>query len=285
VARSRRCDRRFPRIAVALAGARARASDTAGALSIVQELGPAGGLTRPAQVLLASLLSQAGSPRAAEDILDRLFVLDFSAYQAARDRFDAAVGGRTKELRSEALSSVTGGAEPTSRSESQRVATWIDEKLLDDPDLRALLDEVKSRSQVVDLALQLGTIRLERAQGEAGDARRVTLARAEKDFLAIASEAEGSAQYHLGLGQVYHRMGRAEEGDRELDFLLAKKNPILDLQVVRVYRDLDLIPHARKLALSVHQRAPIAEKHEAALILSLMADSESKRSGGCARPM
>ena len=52
--------------------------------------------------------------------------------------------------------------------------------------------------------------KLRRANESSGEARAELLAAAERLFLSIREEAEGVPAYHLGLGQVYHRLGRAD---------------------------------------------------------------------------
>ena len=196
-----------------------------GAIADLEAVGPVGHLIRPAQNLLADLLEETGKTVDAEALLDRLFALDFAAYEEARDRYDAALDTRAIDLRAKALTAVNGGERPDSEDAERRVRAWVEKGLLDDPVLRTLRDEVKERSPVVDMALRLGMLRLGRALDESGDTRRTTLARAEQDFLAVGEYAGGSVRYHLGLGQVYHRMGKGDAGDRELSAVLSRHEP------------------------------------------------------------
>ncbi|HEY0708454.1 MAG TPA: hypothetical protein VGG33_16730 [Polyangia bacterium] len=251
--------------------------DLPGALADLEGRGPVGHLIRPVQNLFAELLEQSGKMAEAEALLDRLFALDFAAYQAVRDRYDAAVDERSTELRPKGLAAITGGAEPANTEAERRLGAWVDKALLEDPALKTLRDELKARSPVIDVALRLGMLRLGRAMDESGEARATTLARAEQDFLAVSAYAGGRARYHLGLGQVYHRMGKKEAGDRELGAVLSRHDPELDLSVVRVYRDLDMIPRATELAQAVHKKAPPTAAREAAMVLSLMADRRAEK--------
>ena len=271
---------RFPQdqdIAAARAEARRSRGDLTGAIADLAAVGPVGHLIRPAQNLLADLLEETGKTVDAEALLDRLFALDFAAYEDARDRYDAALDARTTDLRAKALTAVNGGEHPESEDAERRVNAWVEKALLDDPVLRTLRDDVKARSPVVDVALRLGMLRLGRAMDESGETRKTTLARAEQDFLAVGAYAGGSVRYHLGLGQVYHRMGKGDAGDRELSVVLSRHQPELDLSVVRVYRDLDMIPRATELALAVQEKAPLGIGREAALVLSLMADRRAEK--------
>jgi cellulose synthase operon protein C len=271
---------RFPHdqeIAAARLEARRSEGDVAGAIADVEAMGPLGHLIRPIQNLYADLLEQSGKTTDAEALLDRLFALDFAAYQEVRDRYDAAVDARATELRPKAMAAVNGGAEPASAAAERKVNAWVDKVLVEDPALRSMRDEVKARSPVIDVALRLGMLRLGRAMDEAGEARATTLARAEQDFLAVSAYAGGRVRYHLGLGQVYHRMGKGEAGDRELAAVLSRHDPELDLRVVRVYRDLDMIPRATELAEAVQKKAPPAVAREGALLLSLMAGQRSEK--------
>jgi hypothetical protein len=88
-------------------------------------------------------------------------------------------------------------------------------------------------------------IKLRRANSLDGAARTTVLAEAERLFLAIRDEADGSTDFRLGLGQVYHRLGRAAQGDREMAAVLREGGPQEKLSVANVYRELGNRDRAR----------------------------------------
>jgi hypothetical protein len=100
---------------------------------------------------------------------------------------------------------------------------------------------------VVPASLTLGTVKLRRAADAEGETRRDHLDAAERAFLAIREEAEGTPEYHLGFGQVLYRLGRPAEGDKELSAILDRRQPELTLQVADAYRELGITARAREI--------------------------------------
>lgn len=164
------------------------------------------------------------------------------------------------------------------------MSTWLRTELDGDRRLARLAEEVRRRSHVVPAALALGMVRLRQASAAPGDARPRLLAGAEEAFLSVRSQAEGQAEFHLGLGQVYHRLGKTEEGERELTRVLAAKESRLRLMVGEVYRELGLPRRAGEVAEAVWNEFPDAEsKNGAAALRSLVAENEEEEETWLAR--
>ncbi|MFY0531732.1 hypothetical protein [Nannocystis pusilla] len=120
------------------------------------------------------------------------------------------------------------------------------------------------------VALLLGTIQLQRAGRLEGDARAAALNAAEGTFLSIQAEAEGVPSYHLGLGEIYHRLGKRDEGDREFATLLEANDPMVALQVAHAYRGLGMKERARELSEKLWAEAASPVKESAAMLRSLL---------------
>src|SRR5262249_33927026 len=125
---------------------------------------------------------------------------------------------------------------------------WMSARMAGDPLLKGLRAEYLRHEAAVPASLALGQVKLRRANAASGDERRALLDAAEKVFLSIRTEAEGNPTYHLGLGRVSPRLGRTEEGNAELDRVLARSEPELTLGVAQVYRDLGLYVRAKQIA-------------------------------------
>ncbi|MHB8875195.1 MAG: hypothetical protein ACYC8T_16025, partial [Myxococcaceae bacterium] len=83
--------------------------------------------------------------------------------------------------------------------------------------------------------------------------------------------AEGKQASHLGLGQVFHRLGKIDEGERELGGLLGGEDYALHLQVAEVYRELGLTPRSREICEAAFAKAPQPTRDHAASLLAIMA--------------
>ncbi|MFO0743382.1 MAG: hypothetical protein U0270_46370, partial [Labilithrix sp.] len=151
--------------------------------------------------------------------------------------------------------------------------SWLREKLASDPALTIVRAEYIARGGAVPASLALGMIKLQRAAAAGGDERKNLLAQAEQSFLAIRDEAAGDPRFHLGLGQVYHRLGKTEEGEREMASVIERKDPEQTLNVAETYRSLGLYSRARQVARSVYDQKGIEDgyRYAAAYSLSLLA--------------
>ncbi len=130
---------------------------------------------------------------------------------------------------------------------------------------------------MVPTVLSLGTLKLLRASEQSGAEQARTLNEAERLFLSIGSDAEGLPAYHLGLAQVYYRLGKIADGEREFGEVLSKAEPPLELSVARAYREVGAIPRARAVTEAVYEEGGSPHREAAALLMSLMADTMEDR--------
>jgi tetratricopeptide (TPR) repeat protein len=103
----------------------------------------------------------------------------------------------------------------------QMVSEFIENRIKHDPAANTLRGQFAAETSVVPVALDLGMLQLQRAQGLAGDDRKAELERAEKTFLAIRNVASDAPGYKLSLGTVYYWLGKLEEGKKIFDEVLA----------------------------------------------------------------
>ena len=264
-------------IAIALAEARASAGDIPGALSVLTGFGGPGWLIPEGQQLLATLYMEAGMLAEADEVLGRIVGFRLPRMQRARLAYTSKARSvedgliaqaRTGRLPSDLEQRLVGLGE----AEQQKIfGEWLGEKLESHPELTRLRDAYTTHSSVVPLSLTLGTVKLRRANSAAGDERQALLDEAEQAFLAIRQDAEGVPSYHLGLAQVYHRLGRTEDGEAEFRHVLGLEQPELTLQVVNAYRDLGLPTRAKEVAETVWQAGQAPYHQMAANILGIMA--------------
>jgi hypothetical protein len=263
-------------LAVGLAQAQRRRGDAKAALATLTALGAPGQLTAHAQQLLAACRADGGDLAQAESILAALFAERLPAFQAAQREFSGAMERAQEQLVQGAKSghydSELGPRMQSAHSDADKARVfreWIGEQLGKDAHLAKLRAEYLRHEALVPTALSLGQIKLRRAQGASGEERRALLAAAEATFLSIQHAAEGDPSYHIGLGQVLHRLGRAVEGDKELGQVVARKVPELSLAVADTYRDLGLPVQAKKIAEEVWKTAgQEQEKQRAAMLLA-----------------
>jgi hypothetical protein len=265
-------------LAVALARARSDAGEVDAAISALTRLGPPGRLTAEAQAALGNLCAGAGRLAEAERVLAGLVTAELPAFQDAVSRHDGAARATEGALVERAargdlpaeVESAVRQASP--EDEREIVATWLRRELEQDRRLIELADAVARRSHVVPAALSLGTVRLRLAREAAGTARTALLARAEEAFLSVRSQAEGKPELHLGLGQVYYRLGRPRDGERELARVMAEQDPGLRLAVGQIDRELGLRERAIEIAEAVWNGPGDQEvKSSAAILRSLLA--------------
>ncbi len=241
-------------IAVALASAQRRRGDAKAALATLTALGPRGRMTGEAQQLLAWCHADLGDLARADAVLTAFLADRLAPFQQAQREYAAGMEQLQKRLVADAKAGVL---EPDLKSKLEGASeddqvlifrTWMSERIDKDVPLGALRSELLRHGAVVGASLALGTIELRRAADATGEERKALLGSAEKAFLSIRQEAEGDPSFHLGLGQVLHRLGRSKDGNVELDHVLEKKDPRLTLAVVHVYRDLALPVRAKQIA-------------------------------------
>jgi tetratricopeptide (TPR) repeat protein len=273
------------KLAVALAQLRRKSGEAEEALKIVASLGAPGLLTSKALLLRAELEAERGRPAEAERLLSRLVAGRLPGFEAARRRYHQAItaererlveGARTGSV-PESLARRLRGLEGQKEKQAEVFGEWVAGELKASPRLKRLRDRYTKQGDVVPAALSLGTLRVRLANQERGARRKQLLDGAERVFLAIQSEAQGLPTFHIGLGQVYHRLGKNKQGERELERVLKKDEPLLSLAVCRVYRDLGLKTRARAVAHQVFKNHEKPHRENAAVMLGLLATSNDER--------
>jgi predicted Zn-dependent protease len=238
-------------VAAALAAQRHREGETADALRRLEALGSPGRMTPSVRGLYAQLLAEAGRVAEADELLTRTIEQRLPRYQSAQRALLAAVEQEQRAPVERARAGVLPDEirerlRNQPEAEQQRIFTeWLTAQLRASPTLAALRATRDAHADVVSLALSAGMIKLRRANSLDGAARTTVLAEAERLFLAIRDEADGSTDFRLGLGQVYHRLGRAAQGDREMAAVLREGGPQEKLSVANVYRELGNRDRAR----------------------------------------
>jgi tetratricopeptide (TPR) repeat protein len=154
------------------------------------------------------------------------------------------------------------------------VEQYINASLRSDPGLLIALKDRSAQAPVVSAAMDLGIVRLQRAQTLADPAgRRKELERAEQAFLMVQSEAGQTDEYQLNLGQVYYWLGRHAEGKKLFDEVLKNRQRSVDLllQIAQRLRAVGDWSGARALCEEAYQHAgEQAVKQRAALVRSLL---------------
>lgn len=263
----------------AVAELRRAEGQTAEACTMIEALGSPGRLNAEAQLSLASCWMELGRLEPADELLSRIVETRMPAFQAAVQAYDVAAQALVERHGNNAdrgvfPPSLQADLERASYEEQPAIyQTWLVGQLSADPNLMALRAQSQELGTVVPAAVSLGTLKLRRANSATGDERALLLADAERVFLSIREQAEGVPSFHIGLGQVYHRLGRAEEGERELAGVLAQGDLDLKMAVAGVYRELGLEPRAREVAEQVLNGAGPDDDHRAAsaaILLSMM---------------
>jgi tetratricopeptide (TPR) repeat protein len=103
------------------------------------------------------------------------------------------------------------------------VQEYVTKALEGDPRIGALESKLVAQARIVPVALDLGMVMLQRAQGLPADERKKELLAAEGVFLSIRGVAAQSDSYRVFYGQVLYWLGRAEEGRKLFDEYLASK--------------------------------------------------------------
>jgi tetratricopeptide (TPR) repeat protein len=148
-------------------------------------------------------------------------------------------------------------------SETQAmVIAYVERHLKDDPAIKRREEAVEAEARVAPVALELGMLLLQHAQGLTDpEARKRELAEAESTFLAIQRLVGENPEYQLSLGQVYYWEGKPREGRAEFDKLLAarKRAPELLLALTNVLREVGSAAEARELAEEGYRTAGVAQ--------------------------
>lgn len=249
----------------------------------LESLGVTGKLVWKAQHELAIVLGDLGEVDRAKKLLEHMLSERLPEYEAATLDYARGASALQKKLLAQARAGevpeeIGRRFEAASEDDREKVFNdWLEEETNDDPKLAEQRDAITRASDVVPTAITLGTLELRRATAATGEERERRLAAAERSFLAIRSGGEGLPSYHLGLGQVYYRLGKSEEGEHELGQLLASDDPEMSLQVARAFRDLGMESRTRAICQKIHASGPANAKNDAATLMSLIASTREER--------
>jgi cellulose synthase operon protein C len=268
-----------PAFSVALAQRLQERGEAAQALATLERLGTPGQLPESAALLFGRLSSELGNKQRAVEIYEHWLLARLPEYEATSFKLSRRVSAKRQECSKQAdqdalPSDITKQLQEAKDTEQARslYGDWVDAQLKKDSEIEQLRGRLEKLDAVVPVALSLGMLLLDSAQTGAGELRAAALAKAERTFLSIEAGGEGLPAYHLGLGSVYYRLGKSTEGEREFAVLLERKEPLLDLDVVRSYRDLGQLPRAKEVALRVFEQSKDELKFAAAVQLSLLAE-------------
>jgi tetratricopeptide (TPR) repeat protein len=277
-------DRHDQGFAIALADVHLAEGRAATAVELLEGLGSPGTLVSEAQSLLASAYLDVGRAADADALLDKVVSARLPAFRFASRTFDA----KASALQASLLNRAQRGEVPpeidarfaAAKSDAEAEVVfreWVQETMTEDAELVRLRARYEALSSLVPMIVQLGTIRVRRAESEKSAEREALLAAAERTFLSIATEGRGTAGFHLGLAEVYDRLGRPEDAEAQLDELLAQNDPEIELMVVGTYRELGRTGRAREIAESVYERRPEPIKGQAAMMRALLASDPTDR--------
>lgn len=154
------------------------------------------------------------------------------------------------------------------------VQEYLHGRLKDNPEYAAAQEQMERDTAVVPVALELGIIMLQRAEGQASpESRKSQLEQAEQVFLAVRGVAGETDEYRLSLGQVYYWLGRQADGRKLFDdYLAAKGRAAADvLRIGYIQRSLGAETEARGMAEEAYGKgATPQEKYAAASLRSVL---------------
>jgi tetratricopeptide (TPR) repeat protein len=156
------------------------------------------------------------------------------------------------------------------------VIQYVEGKLKGDPAIAASQQALVAESGVVPVALELGVILLQHAQGQSDPrARKPLLDEAEATFLAVSRMAGQQAEFQMSLARVNYWQGKHAEGRKILDEVLGAhhRDPALLVQAADVLRNVGSESEARALAEEAYNKATVpAIKSQGAVMRGLMGD-------------
>lgn len=214
--------------------------------------------------ILGQILVRKGEMERAFKLLLPYVEKRMEAYRKAEKGYSSALDGAYRR----AIGTLNQGKGPQSfytaydaanEAEKERlVGEFAGPRAQADPAVAAARAALSGAAEVVPVAIDLGIVRLSRAQArsEAG-ARKSELEAAEQVFLAVSTAADESDEYRLFLGQVKYWLGKHDEGKKLLEAFLESKTraPAPLMQVAGVLRLLGAHSDARALAEEAYQKA------------------------------
>lgn len=161
------------------------------------------------------------------------------------------------------------------------VHEYLNARIKDDPEFTTAQQALVQEAHVVPVAMDLGIVMLQRAQGQSDPkARKSQLESAEQVFLAIGGVAGESDEYRLSLGEVYYWLGKQSDGHKLFDeYLTSKSRAFPDLvNIAARLRRLGADPESRALAEEAYNKASKSdEQHEAAQFRTLLAKDDDDK--------
>ncbi len=264
-------------VRVALAEIKLSQGHSDEAITLLSAIGSHGEMTLMAQQLLSESYSASGRAKDADTLLDGYLSYRLGRFQTVSASYNDVANALVDRLYADAQRGIMPASIENELSvlndedaQMKRFGEWVNEQVSLDKEVALRRQSYEEYGDVVSMVLQSGMVKLELASKASGEQRKVILAEAERSFLAIASEASGAPQYHLNLGEVYYRLGKVVEGDKEFEALLAMKDSQLTLMVAQVYRGLGLQKRAKEAAVAVWELKTQPFEAQAAQMMVLL---------------
>ena len=233
-------------------------------------------LVRDARTTLAQIAMADGKLEVADQLASALLEARLPRFVAASGAMQTAIKRATDRLRTaDVPPDLDAQLQAASEDERQSIFDkWAQQQIEEDPDVVQQRRTYLAYADVVPTSVLAGTIELRRAQALSGTARDAMLAKAEKAFLAVRTEAEGQPEFDLGLGEIYARLGKTAESDKELGSVLAKHDPQLTMAVANVYREIGRVERAKEIATQLYGTATSPTKEAVAQLLAVMNEDD-----------
>ncbi|MFN0250312.1 MAG: tetratricopeptide repeat protein [Kofleriaceae bacterium] len=241
-------------------------------------------LVRDGRMLLARIAMQQGKLDVADDLVSSMLGSRLQAFVGASAAFEQAAlalqASIEDRLKTGALPpDVIRKLETASEAQQREIVDeWITQTMRADTNVTEKRETMIALGDVVSASIFAGTIKVQRAQALTGAARDTMLAAAEKTFLAVRTAAEGQPEFHLGLGEIYARLGKVAESDKEFQSVLDRKEDPLTIAVANIYRNIGNPERATKLMTEMHERATDPKvKYSAAFMLYHLARNDEEQ--------
>lgn len=272
-------------LVVKLATADLDGGDIAAAEKRLQALGGPGLMIRDATFLYGRLALAQGQLETADNVLSGLLGSRLQRFLVASAQLDAT----GKLVKDRVIRQMQNGNMPPDvlaklekASEAERASifeTYFRDTIDADPGIAAGRAALMNYGDVVPASIGLGMVKLRRAQSLGGPARDAMLGEAERAFLTVRTAAVGQPEYHLGLGEIYARLGKAKESEAELVGLLGRKDSQLTLRVASTYRTIGNQARATAVATDLYndKATEPAIRDAAAALLGIMGRDDEER--------
>ncbi len=232
-------------------------------------------------VILGRIRASQGKYDQADKLLDEYLAIRLPLLRSAEQKYLTVMRG----VESRTIELLNTGKAPGFSYDRYKMASDADKatlvndycnaKFKENAEVMQAQQALAGQAAVVPAALELGMVRLYRAQGLADpEARRKELERAEQTFLSVREQAGQNDTYRLNLSQVYYWLGKHAEGEKLINDLLVNHNRSYEvlLAVARMMREVGVTSKARSMVEEAYTGATdITKKQEAAMMRSVMA--------------